>query len=96
MKNLKVKAFKTVAECLAFVQSKGYNADKQVVDSFFEKGYFQFKRWHVVVDPFGKLQPIPKKTSVFVWIRDVIFVIPMMLYAIGFFSWVNKHEESED
>jgi len=56
MKNLTVKPFKTIEEAVAFVNSKGYYSDKQVIDAFFENGYFQFRRWHIVLDPFGRIQ----------------------------------------
>lgn len=57
MKHYKVKPFKTHEEALEFLHKKGYSeADMHVINQLFELGHFQFKRYHIIMDPFGRFE----------------------------------------
>lgn len=55
MKKTINKEFLTPEELLEFLYSKGYDcADRQVIDHLFKTGSFDFKNYHLWVNPFMK------------------------------------------
>lgn len=49
---MKKKEFISIEELLEFLHSKGYNDDKHVIDQMFTTGSFDFKNYHLSVNPF--------------------------------------------
>lgn len=49
---MKKKEFIAIDDVLEFLHSKGYNDDKHVIDQIFKTGSFDFKNYHLSVNPF--------------------------------------------
>ena len=65
MKNLITKPFLSVDDAMEFLDANKCKVDKNVIrNEFFRKGFFIYKKWHIVIDPFGSIQPEEEKTFV--------------------------------
>lgn len=63
MKNLKIISFKNLTDAGLFLEDKGCNSTVPYIDKLVSDGYYQFKRWHIVIDPNGELKTKPKDSN---------------------------------
>jgi hypothetical protein len=81
---MKKKEFISIEELLEFLHSKGYNDDKHVIDQMFTTGSFDFKNYHLSVNPFlNDEEEENDESGIAVWLSLGIG-IALTLAVIGF------------
>lgn len=81
MKNLIVKPFGTYAECSNFLNQQGFTITDGFAEKFNEKGYQDYKNYHVVYDPNHELKAPKKKNA------RRIFLAIKLFFSLVFGKW---------